>query len=66
MWAELQASIVRDAGGMARYFVAAVRDVTQRREAESTIRRQLAEIEAIYRHNPIGLAVLDTTCGSSA
>ena len=61
VWAELQASVVRAAGGQARYFVAAIRDVTQRREAESTIRRQLAEIEAIYRSTPIGLAVLDTS-----
>jgi PAS domain S-box-containing protein len=60
VWAELQVSVVRDALGSARYFVAAIRDVTQRREAESTIRRQLAEIEAIYRSTPIGLAVLDT------
>ncbi len=60
VWAELQASVVRDAAGAARYFVAAIRDVTQRREAEFTIRRQLAEIETIYRHTPIGLAVLDT------
>ena len=60
VWAELQASIVRAANGTARYFVAAIRDVTQRREAESTIRRQLAEIEAIYRTTPIGLGVLDT------
>ena len=60
VWAELQASVVRDADGSARYFVAAIRDVTQRREAESTIRRQLAEIETIYRSTPIGLAVLDT------
>jgi PAS domain S-box-containing protein len=60
VWAELQASVVRDAAGSARYFVAAIRDVTQRREAESTIRRQLAEIETIYRSTPIGLAVLDT------
>jgi PAS domain S-box-containing protein len=60
VWAELQASVVRTPGGAAGYFVAAIRDVTQRREAESTIRRQLAEIEAIYRTTPIGLAVLDT------
>ena len=60
VWAELQASVVRDAGGSARYFVSVIRDVTQRREAESTIRRQLAEIETIYRSTPIGLAVLDT------
>lgn len=59
-WVTLEGSVVRDPGGEPRYFVAAVRDITARREAEATIRRQLAEIEAIYRNNPVGLAVLDS------
>jgi PAS domain S-box-containing protein len=60
VWAELQVSLVRDAVGQPAYFVAAVRDVTRRREAEATARRQLAEIEALFRTSPLGLGVLDT------
>lgn len=35
-------------------------DITDRKQAEQTIRRQLAEIESIYQTAPIGLNVIDT------
>jgi PAS domain S-box-containing protein len=60
VWAELHVSLVRDPGGRPAYFVAAISDISRRREAESTIRRQLAEIEALFQTTPMGLAVLDT------
>jgi PAS domain S-box-containing protein len=45
--------------GAARYLVGTAIDVSERREAEDTVRRQLAEIEAIYQGAPVGLCVLD-------
>ena len=37
-----------------------VEDITERKSAEATVRRQLAEIEAIYTAAPIGLCFVDT------
>jgi PAS domain S-box-containing protein len=42
--------------GLGIYF----RDITERKIAEETVRRQLGEIEAIYTAAPIGLCFIDT------
>jgi PAS domain S-box-containing protein len=59
VWAELEVSVVGGADGSPSYFVSAIRDLTSRRESEALVRRQLAEIETLYRTNPVGLGVLD-------
>ncbi len=57
---------VRDASGAITNFIAIKQDVTHPRAAEESIRtseqevrRQLAEIEQIYKYAPVGLAFVD-------
>ena len=57
---------VRDPGNAISNFIAIKEDVTDRRAAEEALRVQerearehLVEIELIYRHAPVGLAVVD-------
>ncbi|MCE7984970.1 MAG: PAS domain S-box protein [Caldilinea sp. CFX5] len=58
-WFLERAIPVRDEAGVIQQWFGVSMDVHDRKEAEETIRRQLAEIEAIYATAPVGLAVLD-------
>ena len=58
IWATYMPNV--DKQGIVHGFYALVTDISERKQAEETIRRQLAEIEAIYATAPVGLAVLDT------
>ncbi|MBR8833384.1 MAG: PAS domain-containing protein [Stigonema ocellatum SAG 48.90 = DSM 106950] len=58
---------ILDEDGNIREFIGTCTDITERKQAEVTLRenqiqlqRQLAEIETIYQSAPIGLSVLDT------
>jgi len=43
-----------------KQFQVVYQDITERRKAEETIKRQLSEITSYYDNAPIGLAILDT------
>ena len=66
VWVRVSSSLRRDAQGRPAHTVGIVEDITARKAAEAALRqseerarRQLAELEFIYAHAPIGLAVLD-------
>ncbi len=63
---EMAIAPVRDAAGTITNFIAVKQDVTDRRAAEESlqarereVRKQLAEIEQIYKYAPVGLAFVD-------
>src|SRR5262249_16106072 len=41
VWVLLDVTLVRDAAGAPRYFISQIQDITQRREAEAVMRRDL-------------------------
>ena len=46
VWANLSGSLVRDAAGAPRYFIAVVEDISERKQAEARIRTLNAELQA--------------------
>jgi len=49
VWAQTHVAAVRDPAGAVEYFVVAVEDLTQRKQAEDELYRQNAELEAFNR-----------------
>jgi len=65
-WVALTGHIHRDASGAVERIVGSVADITQRKSAEKELKesrkeaqQQWAELEALYRTAPIGLALFD-------
>jgi PAS domain S-box-containing protein len=59
-WINVSATpLINETGGL-EGVVGTFADITERKRAEETIRRQLAEIASYYDNAPIGLAALDT------
>ncbi len=44
LWVQVTASLVRDAGGVPRYFLAQIQDITERRVAEDALRDSIVDL----------------------
>ena len=53
VWGLLTVTIVRDAKGAPRHFVAQVQDITDRKTSEGELRRYGAQLEALAEHDPL-------------
>ena len=51
--------LMRDAAGNVTGIIAAIRDISERKQAEAELARKLNEIEALYDAMPIGLVLFD-------
>jgi PAS domain S-box-containing protein len=55
----LTVSLQCDQSGAPEYFIAFVRDISDRRRAQEELQDRLREIEALYDNAPVGLTVVD-------
>jgi PAS domain S-box-containing protein/putative nucleotidyltransferase with HDIG domain len=58
-WGNLTVHMITDSAGSS-FFESFIEDITDRKKAEETIKRQLSEITSYYDNAPIGLAILNT------
>ena len=56
---ELSSAVVRDAQGRPIALMAIIRDISERKQAEETLRQHYEELRAIYDGTSDGLAILD-------
>ncbi len=57
--AEMHSSIVRTATGEPRAFISVVRDITDRKKAEATLRENEEQFRSVVEKSLIGIAVID-------
>jgi len=59
VWVNLTVSLLRDAGGIPTYLIGVIEDITERKQAEKSLRESSDEIEDLYNHAPCGYHSLD-------
>ena len=57
IWVHLSVSLVRDPAGGPPYFVAQIKDISQRKADEHLLREAQARLQAVFDHIPAGLTL---------
>ncbi|MEE8424178.1 MAG: PAS domain S-box protein, partial [Elusimicrobiota bacterium] len=63
VWTLSNVMLIKDADGKAKYFLAQVRDISRRREAESALRKSERKFRSFFEQSPIGIASLNKNLG---
>ncbi|MDB9312457.1 PAS domain S-box protein [Spirulina sp. CS-785/01] len=59
VWISLTKSIIRDPQGNPKYFVGALKDISDRKSLEAELSLRQAQFDAFFTHAPVGLAIVN-------
>ncbi len=57
LWARLNVSMIRDAGGRPQYYLAMIEDISERKRAEEELRESEERWRRVFEEGPLGMAI---------